>query len=45
MKLSKHEKAMLAGEEGPARRFAMEQISRVGTFFGAVDCVEVSRFI
>ena len=43
MKLSEHEKAMLAGEEGPARRYAMEQITRVGAFFGAADCVEVSQ--
>lgn len=34
---------MLAGEEGPARQYAMEQIERVGSFFGAEDCVEVSQ--
>ncbi len=43
MKLSDHEQAMLAGSEGPARQYAMEQIQRVGTFFGAQDCVEVSQ--
>lgn len=43
MKLNAHEKAMLAGEEGPARKYAMEQIVRVGTFFDAKDCVEISQ--
>ncbi|GAB4228288.1 MAG: aconitase X [Methyloligellaceae bacterium] len=43
MKLSDHEEAMLAGAEGPARKYAMEQITRVGRFFGAEDCVEVSQ--
>ncbi len=43
MKLDDHEKAMLAGEEGPARRYAMEQIVRVGDFFGAERCVDVSQ--
>ncbi|MEM8744127.1 MAG: aconitase X catalytic domain-containing protein [Pseudomonadota bacterium] len=43
MKLTDHETAMLAGEEGPARRYAMEQIMRVGTFFGAANCVPVSQ--
>jgi hypothetical protein len=43
MKLSDHEQAMLAGAEGPARKYAMEQIVRVGTFFAAQDCVEVSQ--
>ncbi|MDA7949421.1 MAG: aconitase X catalytic domain-containing protein [Hyphomicrobiaceae bacterium] len=43
MKLTEYEKAMLAGEEGPARRYAMEQIIRVGDFFGADACVEISQ--
>lgn len=43
MKLSDHEQAMLAGAEGLARKYAMQQIVRVGTFFGAQDCVEVSQ--
>ena len=30
MKLTDHEQAMLAGAEGPARKFAMEQIVKVG---------------
>jgi len=43
MKLTDHEEAMLGGAEGPARQFAMQQITRVGDFFGAQDCVEVSQ--
>lgn len=43
MKLSEHERAMLAGDEGPARQYAMQQVERVGTFFGAKDCVEISQ--
>ena len=43
MKLSDHEQAMLAGAEGAARQYAMEQIVRVGSFFGAEDCVKVSQ--
>ncbi len=43
MKLSDHEQAMLAGAEGTARQYAMEQIVRVGKFFGAGDCVQVSQ--
>lgn len=43
MKLNDHEHAMLAGEQGPARQYAMQQIERVGKFFGANDCVEVSQ--
>ncbi len=34
---------MLAGEEGPARKFAMEQILAVGNFFDAEGCVEISQ--
>ncbi|MBT5665672.1 MAG: DUF521 domain-containing protein, partial [Rhodospirillaceae bacterium] len=43
MKLTEHESAMLAGEEGPARRFAMEQVVNVGQFFDAEDCVEIAQ--
>jgi len=43
MKLSDHEQAMLAGAEGSARQYAMDQIVRVGSFFGAEDCVKVSQ--
>ena len=43
MNLTDHEKAMLAGEEGSARRYAMEQIIRVGEFFGAERCVPISQ--
>jgi hypothetical protein len=43
MKLTDHEQAMLAGAEGPARRFAMEQIVRVGAFFDAADTVAISQ--
>ena len=43
MKLDDHEKVMLVGEEGSARRYAMEQIVRVGDFFGAERCVDVSQ--
>ncbi|MEC9369089.1 MAG: aconitase X catalytic domain-containing protein [Pseudomonadota bacterium] len=43
MKLDAHEKAMLAGEEGPARKYAMEQIMRVGRFFDAKDTVRIAQ--
>ena len=43
MKLTPHESAMLAGAEGPARKFAMEQIVKVGRFFDAADTVAVSQ--
>ncbi len=43
MKLTDHEEAMLAGAEGPARRYGMEQILQVGRFFDATDCVAVSQ--
>ncbi|MCP5368319.1 MAG: aconitase X catalytic domain-containing protein [Hyphomicrobiales bacterium] len=43
MRLDDEEKAMLAGELGPARQYAMEQIVRVGDFFDAADCVPVSQ--
>lgn len=34
---------MLAGRHGPARRYGMEQIVKVGNFFDAGDCVEVGQ--
>ena len=34
---------MLAGEQGPARRYGMRQIVRVGEFFDAADCVPVTQ--
>lgn len=43
MKLTDHEQAMLAGAEGPARKYAMEQIVKVGRFFDAVDTVAISQ--
>ena len=43
MKLNDHEEAMLAGAQGPARRYGMEQIVRVGGFFDAADCVEIGQ--
>ncbi len=43
MKLDAHETGMLAGAEGPARQFAMEQIVKVGRFFDAEDTVTISQ--
>ena len=43
MRLNEMEQAMLAGELGEARQYAMQQILRVGKFFDAEDCVEVSQ--
>ncbi len=43
MRLTDHESAMLAGAEGPARQFAMQQIVKVGRFFDAADTVGVSQ--
>lgn len=43
MKLDEHETAMLAGDEGPARKFAMEQIVKVGRFFDAKETVAISQ--
>ncbi len=43
MRLTDHEKAMLAGEMGEPRRIALEQQKQVGTFFDAEDFVEVSQ--
>ena len=43
MILTPHETAMLAGADGPARKFAMQQIVKVGRFFDAADTVAVSQ--
>lgn len=43
MKLSDLERAMLAGEQGRPRQFAMQQIMKVGTFFDAADTVPISQ--
>ncbi|MBT6362954.1 MAG: DUF521 domain-containing protein, partial [Rhodospirillaceae bacterium] len=43
MKLSPEEQAMLDGEHGEARRWAMEHMIRVGTCFDAEDFVEVTQ--
>ena len=43
MKLSDDEQAMLAGEQGRPRQFAMQQILDVGNFFDAVDTVSISQ--
>ena len=43
MRLDDEERAMLAGELGPARQFGMRQHVRVGEFFDAEDCVAVSQ--
>ncbi len=43
MKLTDVEQAMLAGDQGRPRQFAMEQIVRVGGFFDAADTVPVSQ--
>ena len=43
MQLTDHEQAMLSGAEGPARKFAMQQIVKVGRFFDAKDTVAISQ--
>ncbi|MEM9441258.1 MAG: aconitase X catalytic domain-containing protein [Pseudomonadota bacterium] len=43
MKLSAHAESMLAGELGPARRWAVEHQLQVGRMFDAEDMVEVSQ--
>lgn len=43
MKLSSEEKAMLAGEMGAARKWAIEHQLQVGQMFDAVDMVPVSQ--
>ena len=43
MKLDDSEQAMLAGEQGPARQWAIEQQIAVGNFFDARDMVPVHQ--
>ncbi len=43
MKLNELEQAMLAGEQGEPRRFAMQHLEAVGRFFDAEDLVEISH--
>ena len=43
MKLNDLERAMLAGESGPALRAAIEHQIKVGDFFGAEDFVPVTQ--
>ena len=43
MRLTDAEQAMLAGEEGPARRWALTHQLAVGQFFDAPDLVPVSQ--
>ena len=43
MRLAAEEKAMLAGEQGPVRQWAMKHQMAVGTFFDAEDFVAVSQ--
>ncbi len=43
MNLDEEEKAMLAGECGPLRQWAMDHQIKVGRFFGATDFVRVEQ--
>ncbi len=43
MRLSEEERAMLAGELGEPRRFALEQQLAVGRYFGAGDFVPIAQ--
>ena len=43
MKLSDHEQAMLVGEDGPVRKWAMEHMVQVGGMFDADDTVVISQ--
>ncbi|NNE21388.1 MAG: DUF521 domain-containing protein [Rhizobiales bacterium] len=43
MRLSSEETAMLNGEMGEPRRWAMQHMVQVGRFFDAEDCVKVSQ--
>jgi predicted aconitase len=43
MRLTDHEKAMLAGELGEPRRLALEHQIKVGRFFDAADMVGISQ--
>jgi predicted aconitase len=43
MRLTDEEQAMLAGDAGPARQWAIQHQMRVGRYFGATDFVPVSQ--
>ncbi|MGI9510319.1 MAG: aconitase X, partial [Geminicoccaceae bacterium] len=43
MRLTSEQQAMLDGDQGPARHWAMEHMIRVGRFFDADDLVPVSQ--
>ncbi len=43
MKLNDQEKAMLAGNQGPAKQWAIDHQIKVGKFFDALDMVPVSQ--
>src|ERR1700729_4450009 len=43
MRLTDEESAMLAGEAGPARQWAIDHQVRVGRYLGAADFVPVSQ--
>src|SRR5215469_9493134 len=43
MRLNEEERVMLAGQLGPARRWAIEHQIRVGEYLGAADFVPVSQ--
>jgi predicted aconitase len=43
MRLDDQEQAMLAGAEGPARKWAIEHQIKVGRYLGATDFVKVSQ--
>jgi predicted aconitase len=43
MKLTEQEKSMLAGEQGPARKWAVEHQAQIGRMFDAEDTVAVSQ--
>lgn len=43
MKLDAEEQAMLAGEQGPARQWALDHQMKVGRMFDAEDLVQVSQ--
>ncbi len=43
MRLTAEEQALIAGEQGEARRWAIEHQIAVGGFFDAVDLVPVSQ--
>ncbi len=43
MRLTDHEKAMLAGEFGPGIRWAIDHQIKIGNFFDAIDMVPVSQ--